>query len=104
VIRLIRRECRTSLTANRAYWRVRPMSVSVTLNLAREAHHGRSIQDWGSPTAITDGGGMADMQRVSNRRVLSNLITQVAALRQAECSVSSHPRSSTANQRPLLPN
>jgi hypothetical protein len=84
VIRLIRRECRTSLTANRGYWHVRPMSVSVTLTLAPGCPSWPLHSRLGYSNCITDGGGMADMQRVSNRPVLSKLITQVAALRQAE--------------------
>src|SRR5690242_17637137 len=34
----------------------------------------------GTPTAVTDGGGMAGMQRVSNPPVLSNLITQAGQI------------------------
>ena len=34
LLSVIRRKCRTSLTANRGCWHARSMSVSVTLNLA----------------------------------------------------------------------
>ena len=69
VLRVIRRECRTSLSANRGCW------YALANERLRHAHPGAGMLiaaapsgTGGTPAAVTDGGGRADMRRASTRR------------------------------------
>jgi hypothetical protein len=68
LLRAIRRERGTALTANRGCWDAGPMCVSVALTLVPRCSSWKPVRHWRTAAAVTDGGGRADRQRASTRR------------------------------------
>jgi hypothetical protein len=69
LLRLVRCERQTSLTANASYWHAQPMGIHATPMLAPGCSPWRpqSEPKASSPDAVTDGGGGAEKRRASNR-------------------------------------
>ncbi len=74
MLRVMRRECRTSLSANCGCW---PAPADERI---RHAHPGAGMLtvaapsgSGGAPAAVTDGGGRADMRRASTRLIEASL-------------------------------